>query len=106
MRSGAIRQIVAVNRGDYRVGQVELTHRFSDMPRFFRVERSRFSFADRTEAAVARANVAAEHEGSRAIRPAFENIGTACFLADSVQVQSLNQLQNVVLIGRIAQSNL
>lgn len=88
------------------MGEIELAHRFRNVPRFFRVKRARLAFADRAEAAVARANVASEHERGRAIGPAFENVGTACFLANRVQIQPLNQLQHVVLIRRVAQTNL
>jgi hypothetical protein len=52
-----------------------------------------------------RANIAAEHERRGAIRPAFKNVWTACFLTNSVQVESFDQLQHVVLIGRIAQAD-
>ena len=51
------------------------------------------------------ANVSAKHERRGAVRPAFKDIRTAGFLADSVQVQALNQLQNIVLIGGVAQPN-
>src|SRR6185503_13013049 len=45
-------------------------------------------------------------EGCGAVRPAFENVWAACFLANRVQVQPLDQLQDVVLVRRIAQTNL
>ena len=54
---------------------------------------------------MARANVSTQHEGGRAIRPALENIWALRFLADGVQIQALNQLQQMVLIGGIAQAN-
>jgi len=88
------------------MGQVELTDRFSDMSRFLLVERSRFTLANRAKAAVARANVAAQHECCGAIGPTFEDVGTARLLADRVQVQPLNQFQHVILVGRIAQTDL
>jgi len=73
------------------------------VPRFFRVELSRFSFPNRAKPAMTRADVAAEHERRRAIGPALENVRTARFLADGVQVQTLDQFEYAVLIGRIAQ---
>ena len=76
------------------------------MSRFLLVKRSRFTLANRTKAAVACANVAAQHECCRAIGPTFEDVGTARLLADSVQVQPLNQFQHVILIGGVAQTNL
>src|SRR5215213_4282439 len=54
---------------------------------------------------MSRADVAAEHKRGRAIRPALENVRTTRFLADGVQVESFNQLQNLVLIGRVAQTD-
>lgn len=55
---------------------------------------------------MASADVASQHERRRAIRPAFENIRAAGFLTDGVEIQALNQLENVVLVGRIAQTDL
>jgi hypothetical protein len=54
---------------------------------------------------VPRANVAAQHEGRSPIGPALKNIRTASFLTHRVQIQTLNQLQDVVLIGWVAQTN-
>jgi hypothetical protein len=106
MRRAAVRQIVTVNGRYYRVGQIKLLHSFGNVTRFFRVERAWFSFADRAKSAVTRANVTAEHEGCGAIGPALENVWAARLLADRVQIKTLNQLQHVILIGRIAQANL
>ena len=76
------------------------------MARFFRIERAGHSLADRAEAAMPRADVAAEHERRGAIRPALKNVWATGFLANSVQVQALDQLQYVVLVRRVAQTNL
>src|ERR1044072_5107244 len=78
---------------------------FGAVGRFFRIERARRAFADCAESAVACADVAAEHEGCGAIGPAFKNVWTARFLADGVQVETFDQLQHLVLIGRIAESD-
>jgi hypothetical protein len=51
------------------------------------------------------ANVTAEHESSCAIGPTFENVRTTRFLADGVQIETFDQLQHVVLIRRIAQTD-
>jgi hypothetical protein len=74
--------------------------------RLFSVERAWLSFPDRAKATVARANIAAEHEGGGTIRPAFEDVGAVRFLTNSMKVQTLDQLQDVILIRRIAQTNL
>ena len=52
---------------------------------------------------MSRADVSAQHESGRAVRPALEDVGTARFLADGVQVEALNQFQHIVLIGGVAQ---
>ena len=88
------------------MGQIELTHGLRDMSWFFRIERSGLAFTNRTESAVSRADVAAEHERRSSIRPAFKNVWTTSFLTNRVQVKSLDQLQHVVLIGWIAQPDL
>ena len=81
-------------------------HCLSNVPRLFAIEEPRFPLADRAKAAMTRADVTAEHEGCSAIRPTLENVRTACFLANCVQIQPLDQLQDVVLVRRIAQSDL
>ncbi len=54
---------------------------------------------------MSRADIAAEHECRGAIRPALEDVRTFCFLTNRVQVQALNQVEQMVLIGWIAQAN-
>ena len=49
------------------------------------------------------ADVAGEHERGGAIGPAFEDVGAPCFLTNRVKVQTLNKLQDIVLISRVAQ---
>ena len=60
------------------------------------------ALADGAEAAVARADVAADHEGGGAVGPALEDVRAARLLADRVQVQLLDQLEDVVLVRRVA----
>ena len=83
-----------------------MAHSLSNVPRFFRIERLRLSFTDSAESAMASANVSAQHKCRRAIRPAFENVRALRFLTDCVEIQSLNQLQQVVLIRGVAETNL
>ena len=49
------------------------------------------------------ADVAGEHERRGAIGPAFEDVRAPCFLANRVKVQTLNKLQDIVLVSRVAQ---
>jgi len=74
--------------------------------RFFRIKRTGRAFSDRSKATVPRANIAAKHESRGAIRPAFKDVWAAGFLTNRVQVETLNQFHNVVLVGGIAQTNL
>ena len=78
---------------------------FRNVSRLVRVEIAGLAFANCTEPAVTSADVAAKHERGRAIRPALENVWTAGFLTNRVQVEALDQLEHLVLISRIAQPN-
>ena len=82
-----------------------MIHSFRNVPRFFRIEKSGLSFSDRAKTTMTRANITAEHERGGAIGPALKNVGTARFLTDGVEVESLDQLQHLVLIGRVAQTD-
>src|SRR5205085_3225761 len=79
---------------------------FGYVARLIHIERAGFAFADGAESAVARADVAREHEGRSVVGPALEDVWTLGLLADSVQVQAFYKLENVVLIRRVAQTNL
>ena len=87
------------------MSQIQMAHGFRYVTRFIDVERPRLSLTHRTEAAVARADITCEHECCGTVRPTFKDIGATCFLADGVKIQTFDQLQNVILIGRIAQAN-
>ena len=82
-----------------------MAHGLCNMPRFRRIERLWLSFADGAESAMASADVSAQHECRRAIRPAFENVRALRFLTDCVEIQSLNQLQQTVLIRGVAETD-
>ena len=82
-----------------------MPHGLPDVAWFIRVKPAGFAFTDGAEAAVARADIAAQHERGRTIGPALENVGALCFLTDRVQVEALDQLEQMVLIRRIAQTN-
>jgi len=80
-----------------------MTDGLGHVARLFRIQLAGLALSDCAEAAMPRANIAAEHERGGAIGPAFKNVRAARFLANGVQVESFDQLQDVVLIGRIAQ---
>src|ERR1041385_8079117 len=85
--------------------EIQVVNSFGDVSRLFGIETAGLSFADRAEAAMTRADVAAEHERRGAICPTFEDVWTARFLANSVQVESFDQLQHLVLVGGITQTD-
>src|SRR5690349_17355495 len=78
-------------------------HGFGDVSRLFRIETAGLSLADSAEATMTRADVTAEHERRGAISPTLENVWTASFLTNSVQVESFDQLQHLVLVSGIAE---
>src|SRR5438552_17518983 len=82
-----------------------MTHCFGNMARLIAIKLSRLTFANCAKAAVTRAAIAGQHEGCSAIGPAVEDVRTFCFLTNRVQVQALNQVEQMVLIGWIAQTN-
>jgi hypothetical protein len=51
------------------------------------------------------ASVAAEHKRRRFVRPAFKDIRATRFLTNRVQIQTVNQFQNGILIRRIADAD-
>src|SRR4051812_44682183 len=99
MSRAAIRQVVTIDGRDNRMSQVEMTHGFGDVARLILIKRAGLAFADGTESAMARADVAREHEGRCSIRPALEDVRTPRFLTHGVQVQAFDQLENMILIG-------
>ena len=78
---------------------------FCDVFRLFWIQTSRLAFAHGAESAMACANIAAQHESRGPIGPAFEDVRTARFLADGVQIESFDQLQHLVLIGGVAETD-
>jgi hypothetical protein len=106
MSGAAVRQVIAIHGSDHRMSQVQVLDCFRNVPRLFAVERARFSFSDRAKAAVPRADIATQHESRRSIGPAFEDVRTTRFLADRMKIQALDQLQHLILVSRIAQTNL
>jgi hypothetical protein len=54
---------------------------------------------------MARANIATQHKCRRPVSPALENIRALRFLTNRVQVKSFNQLEQMILVSRIAQTD-
>src|SRR5438132_10862173 len=87
------------------MSEVKMTHGFGNVVRLFAIKRAWLAFAHGAKATMPSADVAAQHERRRAIGPALKDVRAACFLADSVKVQPFDQLQQVILIRRITQTN-
>jgi len=88
------------------VRKIEMANCFRYMPWFFGIELSWLTFADSTEATMSRADITTQHESRGAIRPAFKNIRTSSFLADSMQIQPVNEVEYMILVRRITQTYL
>ena len=82
-----------------------MTNSFGDVSRLFGIETAGLSFTHCAEAAMTRADVAAEHERRSPVGPALKNVWTTGFLTNGVQVESFDQLQHLVLVCWIAQAD-
>ena len=87
MSRAAVGQVVAIDRGDDHVVQAQARDRLGDSARLVGIERTHFAMRDRAVGTIARAHVAHQHEGGRAMREAFADIRAARFLADRMQPQ-------------------
>src|SRR5207237_5074087 len=87
------------------VGEIQMTHCFGNVTRLLGIKLSGLAFADRAKPTMPRADLAAQHKGRSPISPALEDVWALRFLTNSVQVQALNQLQQMILVCRIAQSD-
>src|SRR2546425_7637562 len=77
----------------------------SDMTRLVSIKLARLALTNRTKSAVTRADIATQHKCGSPISPALENVWAPCFLTNRVEIQALDQLEQMILIGRIAQTN-
>ena len=82
-----------------------MPHCFGDVTRLIGIEPARRPLAYRAKPTMPRANVAPQHKGRSSISPALEDVWAPCFLTNRVQIQALNQAEQMVLIGWIAQPN-
>src|ERR1044072_1596526 len=85
--------------------EIEMVHCLRDVSWLLGIQRARLPLADGAKAAMTRADVTAQHERRSAVGPTLENVWATGFLADGVQVQTFDQLQHLVLIGRVAQTD-
>src|SRR4029079_12454929 len=85
MLRSAVREIIAVDRGDHDMGESEFRSCFCDAYRFVGIERAGKTGFDIAERAGARASVPHDHEGRVFLFPALADVWTSAFLAHGVQ---------------------
>ena len=90
-RRAAVREIVAIDRGDDDVIEIEGADRAGDALGLRAIRRGGPSVRDRAVRAGARADVAENHEGRRAVIPALADVRALRFLADRVQLEAAHQ---------------
>ena len=105
-RRTAIRQVVAIHRGDDGVLQRHLFDGFADAARLVDVERGRLAVRHRAVGAGARADVAEDHERGRAVMPALADVGAAGVLADRVQLEVAHDAAQAQVILRPRRAHL
>jgi hypothetical protein len=105
MRRSTIRQIIAIHRGHDNVLETKSSDRLGDAPRLIRIERADFAMGYGTVGAIARADIAHEHEGGGVMRETFTDIRTACLLADAVQFQFAEDGAGTEILGRDGRAN-
>ncbi|MPM65451.1 hypothetical protein SDC9_112347 [bioreactor metagenome] len=95
----SIAQVVAVHAGDHHVLEAQLRNRLGQVQRLVHVERIGAAMAHVAERAAARALVAHDHEGGRALAEAFANVGARGFFADGVQLVLAQDVLDLVEAG-------
>jgi hypothetical protein len=83
-----------------------MPYRLGNVRRLKRVESIGNCLIHGAKAAVTSTSVAAEHESSGLVRPALENVWALCLLANRVQVQTVDQIKDSILIPRVAEFDL
>jgi hypothetical protein len=87
------------------VREIKVADSHRDILWFLAVEGAGSAFADGAKTTMTRADIATQHEGGGAIGPALKNVRAFCFLTNGVQFQALDQLQQMVLVRGIAETN-
>src|SRR5258708_3866179 len=85
--------------------EVQMAHCFGDVTWFILIKLPGLAFSHRAKTAMPGADVPAQHEGGCAIGPALEDVRTFGLLTHRMQIQTLDQLEQMVLVRRIAQTN-
>ena len=100
MRSPAVGEIVAIDRGDDDMREPEFCRCLGDMFGLGGIERAGQPGLDVAEGAGPRAGVAHDHEGGVLFLPALADIGTAGLLAHGVQAVGAHDARRRDIAGR------
>jgi hypothetical protein len=85
--------------------ETKSSDRLGDASRLIRIERANFAMGHSTVGAIARADIAHEHEGGGVMRKTFTDIRAACLLADAVQFQFAEDGAGPEIFGRDGRAN-
>jgi hypothetical protein len=94
--AAAVAQVVAVDAGDHHVLQAQLGDGLGQVERLVLVQRVGAAVAHVAERAAARALVAHDHEGGRAVAEAFADVRAGGLFAHGVQVAFAQDLLDLV----------
>jgi hypothetical protein len=105
-RRASIFQVIAIHRRDDDVREVEFGDRFADPGRFGSIDRLRTPVSDRAVPARACADIAEDHEGRRAVRPALADVRALRFFTHRMQVQIAHQALEPEIRGGTGRTHL
>ena len=88
----AVRQIVAIDRGDDDMFQTQLRRCDSRMLRLQRIDHARHAGLDVTKCASACADIAQDHHRGVLLGPAFTDVRAGRFFANRIEVEVAHQL--------------
>ena len=97
MFSAAILQIIAVNRSDHHMAQLQPGHGISHAAGFEHIKRLRLACCYVAKRAAARADLAHDHHGGVTLVPAFAQVGAPSLFADGRYLVCAHNLQRFVV---------
>ncbi len=107
MPCSAVRQIIAIHRRDDGMSESHGRDGASHPDGLVPVDTGcRSARGHSAKAAAAGADLPQDHEGRRAVlAPALVDVGTACLLADGVELQTAHQIADLVILLGSGQAN-
>src|SRR5580765_1106154 len=92
----AVGKVIAGDRRKHDMPEPQTSRRLCHTGGFIGFQGERFGGGDRAEMTVPRAAVSGNHEGSRALAPAFPVVWTPGALADGMEAQILQQMARLL----------